>query len=81
MPHFWAEEQSYLSRNLNCLEMRAMFLALKLFVPHLRGYHVLVNTESTMVVSFIIPQDGLGLLPLFGLAQKMVFSSCLYQVF
>ncbi|KAK3526557.1 hypothetical protein QTP70_030696 [Hemibagrus guttatus] len=47
----WVDPQ--LSWHINCLEMRAVFLALKHFLPHLRGFHVLVCTDSTTVVAYI----------------------------
>ncbi len=39
--------------HINCLEMLAVFRALKFFLPDLRGHHVLVRTDNTAVVSYI----------------------------
>ncbi|XP_060741844.1 uncharacterized protein LOC132856323 [Tachysurus vachellii] len=61
-----------LSWHINCLEMRAVFLALKHFLPHLKGCHVLVRTDSTAVVSYINHQGGLRSRPLFRLARQIL---------
>ncbi|KAI2664001.1 ORF V: Enzymatic polyprotein [Labeo rohita] len=39
----------YLTWHINCLEMLAMFRALKHFLPDLIGHHVLVRTDNTVV--------------------------------
>ncbi|KAL0147122.1 hypothetical protein M9458_057646, partial [Cirrhinus mrigala] len=44
--------------HINCLEMLAVFRALKYFLPDLRGRHVLVRTDSTAVVYYINHQGG-----------------------
>lgn len=51
MPHIWGGSWT-LGRSSspvaqNCLEVRAVFLALQHFLPDLRGYHVLVRTTHS----------------------------------
>ncbi|KAI2668277.1 Transposon Ty3-G Gag-Pol polyprotein [Labeo rohita] len=48
----------HLTWHINCLEMLAVFLALKHFLPDLRDRHVLVRTDNTSVVSYINHQGG-----------------------
>ncbi|KAL0170910.1 hypothetical protein M9458_035506, partial [Cirrhinus mrigala] len=43
----------HLTWHINCLEMLAMFRALKHFLPDLIGRHVLVRTDNTAVVYYI----------------------------
>ncbi len=52
----WKEE--FLSWHINCLELRAIFLALKYFLPVLGGYHIIVRTDNMAVVSHINRQGG-----------------------
>ncbi|KAI2646068.1 Transposon Ty3-G Gag-Pol polyprotein [Labeo rohita] len=52
----WSGHQ--LTLDINCLEMLAMFLALKHFLPDLRDHHVLVRTDNTAIVSYINHQGG-----------------------
>ncbi len=52
----WKEE--FLFWHINCLELRAVFLALKYFLPVLGGYHIIVRTENMAVVSHINRQGG-----------------------
>ncbi len=52
----WTEE--FLSWHINCLELRAVFLALIHFLPSLRGCHVIVRTDNMAVVSHINRQGG-----------------------
>ncbi|KAL0187573.1 hypothetical protein M9458_014672, partial [Cirrhinus mrigala] len=49
----------HLTWHINCLEMLAVFRALKHFLPDLIGYHVLVRTDNTAVVYYINHQGGL----------------------
>ncbi|KAI2649994.1 ORF V: Enzymatic polyprotein [Labeo rohita] len=49
----------HLNWHMNCLEMMAVFRALKYFLQQLRGYHVLVRVDNTAVVSYINRQGGL----------------------
>ncbi|KAI2646176.1 Protein Daple [Labeo rohita] len=55
----------HLSWHINCLEMLAVFRALKYFLPDLRDSHVLVRTDSTAVVYYINHQGGLRSRPLY----------------
>ncbi len=48
----------FLSLHINCLELRAVFLALIYFLPSLRGCHVIVRTDNMEVVSHINRQGG-----------------------
>ncbi len=43
----------HLTWHINCLEMLAVYQALKHFFPVLRDHHVLVCTDNTMVVFYI----------------------------
>ncbi len=47
-------EGPHLMWHINCLEMLAVFKALKHFLPDRRGHHVLVRTDNTLVVSYIL---------------------------
>ncbi len=47
----WKEE--FLFWHINCLELRAVFLALKYFLPVLEEHHVIVRTDNMAVVSHI----------------------------
>ncbi|KAI2645597.1 enzymatic polyprotein [Labeo rohita] len=49
----------HLTWHINCLEMLAVFLALKHFLPDLIGRHVLVRTNNTAVVYYINHQGWL----------------------
>ncbi|KAI2660335.1 enzymatic polyprotein [Labeo rohita] len=48
----------HLTWHINCLEMLAVFRALKHFLPNLIGRHVLVRTDNTGVVYYINHQGG-----------------------
>lgn len=61
--------------HINCLEMLAVFQALKHFLPDLRGHHVLVRTDNTSVVSYINHQGGLRSRPLYRLARQILLWS------
>ncbi len=52
----WTEE--FLSWHINCLELRAVFLALMYFLPIPGGYHIIVRTDNMAVVSHINRQGG-----------------------
>ncbi|KAL0168322.1 hypothetical protein M9458_036544, partial [Cirrhinus mrigala] len=62
----------HLSWHINCLEMLAIFRALKYFLPDLRDRHVLVRTDSTAVVYYINHQGGLQSRPLYKLAHQIL---------
>ncbi|KAL0194373.1 hypothetical protein M9458_012669, partial [Cirrhinus mrigala] len=57
---------------INCLEMLAVFQALKHFLPDLRDRHVLVHADNTSVISYINHQEGLRSRPLFKLAHQIL---------
>ncbi|KAK3555150.1 hypothetical protein QTP86_009986 [Hemibagrus guttatus] len=62
----------YFGRPSTLVEMRAVFLSMKHFFPHLRGFHELVRTDSTAVVAYINHQGGLRSSPLFKLVQQIL---------
>lgn len=51
--------------HISCLERMAVCLALKTFLPALKGHHVLVRSDNMTVVAYINRQGGLGLRPLY----------------
>ncbi len=69
----WKEE--FLSWHINCLELRAVFLALKYFLPVLRGYHITVRTDNMAVVSHINRQGGSRSRTLDRLARRLLLWS------
>ncbi len=69
----WKEE--FLSWHINCLELRAVFLALKYFLPVLGGYHIIVRTDNMAVVSHINRQGGLRSCTLDRLARRLLLCS------
>ncbi len=62
----------HLKWHINCLEMLAVFRALKHFLPDLRDRHVLVRTDNTAVVFYINHQGGLRSHPLYKLAHQIL---------
>ncbi len=58
--------------HIYCLEMLAVF---RVFLLDLRGHHVLVRTNNTAVVSYIIHQGGLRSRPLYKLAHQILLWS------
>jgi ribonuclease HI len=52
----WSDSQKRL--HINCLEMEAVFLALKKFIHVLRGQKVLIRTDNTTVVQYVNKQGG-----------------------
>lgn len=62
----------HLHMHINCLEMLAVFQALRHFFPQVRGHHVLVKTDNTSVVSYINHQGGLNSRPLCRLAKQIL---------
>ncbi len=69
----WTEE--FLSWHINCLELRAVFLALMYFLPVLGGYHVIVRTDNMAVVSHINRQGGSRSRTLDRLARRLLLWS------
>ena len=57
--------------HINCLELQAVSLALKHFLPFLRGQHVLVRTDNTTVVAYINRQGGLRSPQMHTLAHRL----------
>ncbi len=53
----WSEEESTL--HINCLEMLAVCQACQIFLPVIRGHHVLICSDSRSVVSYINHQGSL----------------------
>ncbi len=62
----------HLTWHINCLEMLAVFPALKHFLPDLRNHNVLVRIDNTAVVSYINHQGGLRSHPLYKLAHQIL---------
>ncbi len=62
----------HLTWHINCLEMLAMFRALKHFLPDLRNHNVLVRTDNTAVVSYKNHQGDLRSRPLYKLAHQIL---------
>lgn len=58
--------------HINMLELMAVFLALKHFLPFLEGFHVLVRTDNTTVVAYVNRQGGTRSLQLHNLARKLL---------
>ena len=53
---FWSEEQKEL--HINCLELEAVILTIKNFLPQLRNQCVLVRSDNTTVIQYICSQGG-----------------------
>ncbi len=51
----WSKKDGYL--HINCLELLAVWLGLRTFLPDLRGHHVLIHSDSVTVVSYINHQS------------------------
>ncbi len=64
-----SKKKGYL--HINCLEMLAVWLSLRTFLPDLRGHHILVHSDSMMVLSYINRQGGLSSRRLFILAERL----------
>ncbi len=58
--------------HINCLEMLAVYLGLRTFLSDLRGHHVLVRSDSMMVVSYINRQGCLSSRRRFILAECLL---------
>ncbi len=69
----WKEE--FLSWHINGLELRAVFLALKYFLPVLGGYPIIVRTDNMAVVSHINRQGGSRSRTLDRLARRLLLWS------
>ncbi|XP_059199216.1 uncharacterized protein LOC131979287 [Centropristis striata] len=62
--------------HINFLELSAVFLSLKHFLPSLMGQHVLVRTDNTTTVAYINRQGGLRSRQLHMLARRLILWSC-----
>lgn len=51
-------EGHQLGWHINCLELTAVFLALKYFLRQMRSCHVLVRVDNTATVSYLSHQGG-----------------------
>ncbi|KAI2666671.1 Transposon Ty3-G Gag-Pol polyprotein [Labeo rohita] len=58
--------------HINCLELKAVFLALQGFLPLIKDRHVLVRTDNTTVVSYINHQEGIRSRSLQRLAERFL---------
>ncbi len=67
----WLKKEGYL--HINCLEILAVWLGLRTFLPDLRGHHVLIRSDSMMVMSYINRQGGLSSRRLFTLAEHLLW--------
>jgi len=61
--------------HINYLELLAVFLALRHFLPFLQGYHILVRTDKTTVVGYINRQGGTHSFQLHWLAHRLLMWS------
>ncbi|XP_049331019.1 uncharacterized protein LOC125799099 [Astyanax mexicanus] len=61
--------------HVNVLELRAVCLALRHFLPYVENSHVLVRTDNTTVVAYINKQGGLRSLQLHRLAHRLIIWS------
>ncbi|XP_058624259.1 uncharacterized protein LOC131535672 [Onychostoma macrolepis] len=66
----WSETEK--SWHINCLELRAVHLALECFLPDILQRHVLIRTDSMTVVAFINHQGGVNSRPLLQLARDLL---------
>ena len=66
------------STHINCLDLLAVLLALRHFLPWLRGHHVLVRTDNSTVVAYINRQGGLRSPMLHTLAHRLIVWSSVY---
>ncbi|MGL4249587.1 MAG: reverse transcriptase domain-containing protein, partial [Aeromonas sp.] len=60
-----------LTWHINCLELRAVLLGLRHFLPYLRGHHVIVRTDNMAVVSHVNRQGGSRSRTLDGHARQL----------
>ncbi|CAL9704266.1 unnamed protein product [Knipowitschia caucasica] len=62
---------AYTTQHINVLELRAIYLALRHFLPHIQGQHVLVRTDSVTAASYVNRQGGLGSVCLCKIAHQL----------
>ena len=53
-------DSQWASQHINVLELEAAQLALRGFIHHLQGHHVLLRTDSVVAAAYINRQGGLG---------------------
>lgn len=58
--------------NINCLDIVVVHLALKAFLPNLRGHHILVRSDNMMLIAYINHRGGLRLRPLNRLVSVLL---------
>ncbi len=66
----WSETEKLW--HINCLELRAVHLALECFLPDILHRHILIRTDSMTVVAFINHQGGVSSRPLLRLARELL---------
>lgn len=67
---YWTElERTW---RTNCLELRAIFLALQSFLRQVQGDHVLIRMENMSVVSYINRQGGVHSRALYRQATRLL---------
>ncbi|XP_067293407.1 alpha-2-macroglobulin-like protein 1 [Pseudorasbora parva] len=66
----WTETEKRL--HINCLEMKAVALSLRAFLPHIKNHHVLVRTDNMSVVAYINRQGGLRSHSLHRMAKHLL---------
>ncbi|XP_067293404.1 alpha-2-macroglobulin-like [Pseudorasbora parva] len=66
----WTETEKRL--HINCLEMKAVALSLRAFLPHIKNHHVLVRTDNMSVVAYINRQGGLRSHSLHHMAKHLL---------
>lgn len=59
-------------QHINCLEMMAVLLALRAYLPDLKGHHVLVCSDSMIMVAYLNHQAGLRSQPLYRLVRRLL---------
>ncbi len=71
-PAFGTCSETEKSWHINCLELRAVHLALECFLPDILHHHVLTRTDSMTVVAFINHQGVVNSRPLLQLARELL---------
>ncbi|XP_036007387.1 uncharacterized protein LOC118567149 [Fundulus heteroclitus] len=69
----WGPKMQF--KHINYMELKAVHLTLKHFLPILRAHHVLIRSDNTTVVAYINRQGGLRSLRLHTLAHKLIIWS------
>lgn len=58
--------------HINCLEIMAVILVLKVFLSILKRHHVLVHSDNMMLVANINHQGGLRMHPVYQLVRGLL---------